>query len=129
MYKETECRIIIIMFIREYSRVLRLTVSQYIVLWPGVSSIKKLQVYLTSRTLVFQIHINLNSIQVFTSSSYKLPTCTYIIILLNILFFQVGLHIRTLQLQKGRLGDFFIGLTQGSHVWPLEASSLQSKGL
>ena len=42
---------------------------------PGINSRKKLQVRLTSRTLAFT---SAHSIQVFTSSRYKPPTCTLI---------------------------------------------------
>ena len=54
---------------------------------PGIISIKKLQVYFISQTLTFwQVHTNLNPLKVFTSSSYKPPTCTYNGILLNSIF-------------------------------------------
>ena len=76
---------------------------------PGDNSIKiSLQVYLTSWTLVFlQIHTHLNSIKVFTSSRYKPPTRG---VLLNLIFFQVGLYMRTLQLQESTTHTFCIQL-------------------
>ena len=59
---------------------------------PGIISIKKLQVYFISQTLTFwQVHTNLNPLKVFTSSSYKPPTCTYNGILLNSIVYELNL--------------------------------------
>ena len=78
---------------------------------PGVSSVKKL--YFSSRTLVFQVHSSLNSIRVFSTFHCKPPTCPYNSILSVFGCFQVGLHIRTLQLQKKYTGSVFIEVIPG----------------
>ena len=75
------------------------------------NSLKKLQVFFSSRTLFLQVHTNLNSIKFFASSRYKPPTCTYTqSILLN-----SKLYMRTPAIVNMYACSFFI--VQGSKVW------------
>ena len=59
---------------------------------PGINSIKKSQVYFTSRTLVspliFNTKFEFNTGLIRRSSGYKPPTCTYNCILLSSIFFK-----------------------------------------
>ena len=110
---------------------LGLTASLYCtVAWDQFNKKKTTKVFFTSRTLVSQVHTNLNSMKVFTSSRYKLPTCTYnIIIIFIFIFFKWDFICALYNCKNWHSYDFFIELIQGSHVRPLESSSLESKGL
>ena len=83
----------------------------YVESGPGVNSLKKLQVYFTSRTLVLKSSHKFElNIKVFTGSCYKPPTCTHNVFCRNQLL-HVRLHMRSLQLHKSALVASSIELT------------------